>query len=768
MSNSKICKMQDFDAEFQACLDEKGLAPNEHFAKLVDILEAYNEIYIIEIHPQYMLVHKANRGGLLVSPHNCHRNAENIRAAGADLSQLTNSYCVELDDGPLKQQHVEKNVALHARANGLISPVTGAERYTSIGCGHTSQFCKLAHAGGKTSSSKLKMAGSDKISLEYLCADANFSTMVHRGWQWKVVKAHVDRKYPKFATIAQRALNTRNSTNSQMGELEACKTLTETIHDSGFQGQSDWKQLAIDNIDSLCAPCRAYAGTLLDFVIEFGGGSESPVVEFMDSVAKQFQANVTLGETYWKAITYTRFADKVNRYPLIRAALILVNLTCDKLEDGVARLLRDTDVKAVAAVKNMAAVAEAESVLLDAMNIDKAMDRGDLDLLKPLGQLFVRVGLLLTKREKFGREGKSYTMDKIKQLYLDDISRIIGTPISYNKWFTASDKVLVSGKPAADSLQSEPVKMATLEDHHDPNWIIGQHGFKLGSFVVEKGHSITGESFFVIFSVGDMITLHQVCAYNGMPKKVKVSISELTANWSITKQDPPVQMKHVTALPAELDLTKTKNSVWAALIGEREKHADIEAKLTYFRRPDHVRTTAHFKPGELVLVPATFNNNIYDKEVKGGACLGKCGDVVLFAVPPAKPPMSEDGEWGTNCIVSAYWWVRSTDSRKIANMQHDKVDVGGYTLPVLVNHVEIPPHEQLFVYVKPKARSLPLQNVVMDDDGEEEDDVNADACPKAKAKSKAPSTARPKAVAKGKSKAKAKARTEPPSKRAKK
>jgi|AACY02.12.fsa_nt_gi hypothetical protein len=76
-----------------------------------------------------MLVHKANRGGLLASPHNCHRNAENIRAAGADLSQLTNSYCVELDDGPLKQQHVEKNVALHARANGLISAVTGAERY---------------------------------------------------------------------------------------------------------------------------------------------------------------------------------------------------------------------------------------------------------------------------------------------------------------------------------------------------------------------------------------------------------------------------------------------------------------------------------------------------------------------------------------------------------------------------------------------------------------------------------------------------------------
>ena len=103
------------------------------------------------------------------------------------------------------------------------------------------------------------------------------------------MKAHVDRKFPKFATIAQPALNTRNSTNSQMGELEACKTLTETIHDHGLQGLNDWKQLAVEKIDSLCAPCRSYAATLLDFVIEFGGGSDSPVVEFMDNVAKQFR-----------------------------------------------------------------------------------------------------------------------------------------------------------------------------------------------------------------------------------------------------------------------------------------------------------------------------------------------------------------------------------------------------------------------------------------------------------------------------------------------
>ena len=78
--------MKAFEAEFQACLDLENLAPNEHFAKLVRILEACGMIYVIKIHSKYMLVHKGNRGGLLVFPLNCHKNAESIRAAGADLS----------------------------------------------------------------------------------------------------------------------------------------------------------------------------------------------------------------------------------------------------------------------------------------------------------------------------------------------------------------------------------------------------------------------------------------------------------------------------------------------------------------------------------------------------------------------------------------------------------------------------------------------------------------------------------------------------------
>eukprot|EP00959_Pyramimonas_sp_CCMP1952_P218115 4562000-Pyramimonas_sp.AAC.1 len=53
------------------------------------------------------------RGGLLVSPHNVHRNAARIHAAGADMPQLSNAVSIELGvNSPVRWQHAAKNKAL--------------------------------------------------------------------------------------------------------------------------------------------------------------------------------------------------------------------------------------------------------------------------------------------------------------------------------------------------------------------------------------------------------------------------------------------------------------------------------------------------------------------------------------------------------------------------------------------------------------------------------------------------------------------------------
>ncbi len=141
----------EFRVEFSAILKRKDVAANEHLQDLVKCLRDHKMIYTLKSVPaSCFLTHKANRGGLLLSPHNVHRNAGRIKACGADLKQLGNALAMELSaSGKLREEHVTQNTQLIERASGLLAPVTGHERYVTLGCGHTTAFCKLACIGGK-------------------------------------------------------------------------------------------------------------------------------------------------------------------------------------------------------------------------------------------------------------------------------------------------------------------------------------------------------------------------------------------------------------------------------------------------------------------------------------------------------------------------------------------------------------------------------------------------------------------------------------------
>ena len=177
-------------------------------------------------------------------------------------------------------------------------------------------------------------------------------------------------------------------------------TLAETLQDPGFKAMDDWRKLAIENTNFLCVPCSHYAGFLLDYIETFGGGDGAPCIKFIDMVSKQFGANVALDETYWKALASTEFSDKQCKYPLVRAALMLTNhLTTDKIEDSVARLLSKGHTGAVASNQKAVEASEAEMLLGNAFSIAEAVSSVE-KLVKPLGQLFVRLGLKLTDQEK--------------------------------------------------------------------------------------------------------------------------------------------------------------------------------------------------------------------------------------------------------------------------------------------------------------------------------------------------------------------------------
>ena len=749
MADSKMSRMtRAFKDEFRANLARNGRPPNQHFEDLVKILKKHHMCYLITAHPSDFLTHKKNRGGLLLSPHNAHKNAAGIKATGADLTALSNSWATELPvDGQLREEQLAKNLQLIERAEGLLAEVNGKERFCSVGCGHTVAFCKHVDAGGHTPLKSLQREGSTLIDVQGLFQNENFKTMVTQGWEWHIVYAEVDINFPEFAQIAQRALNTRNHVANVMGELEVCMTLTETMKDPGMKVLPDWKQLAVDNIESLCAPCAHYAGTLLEYIVAYGGGDDACLIQFIDNVAKQHRANMSLGQTMWKTLFETEFFDKQRKYPMVRTALVIANLTGPDVQDSVARLVSKGDVARAASKAKMADTLQAEIIMDDAWKLTTAVC-GIEEGLKPLGQLFARMGLKVTGLEKKGREGKSYTFLEMKKQFLKGISEIVGKSVEFPKWFGDDED---TKEPSTEPVQAVHVpKMATMEDHSDPTWICLQKGFKVGSTVTEKGIDINGESYYVIFTIGAYVRLHQACSFSGNPRKVAISVEELLKNWSLTKVEPTRLMQAPEiGVPDSLQKVLKKNEIYSTILELYTKHKKHLDALAYFKGPDHVRSTnSTIKAGSLVLVPAVPITNIAcDCNTARGIDLGEIDEHTYTIIALSKPQHKGDAWDPPDAFVNPYFWVGKTEDKKLANMVPEEIEIKGLSIPVLRNSVDIPPHSKLCLYSKPKAVMAPLQNAQKDD--EDDDDDNDD-------------TAKPKAKAKAKGKAKAKAKGKAP------
>ena len=721
-----------FKDEFNIALaDLKKATANAQLQGLLKCLRKHNLLYVVErINAEFTLTHKANRGGLLLSPHNVHRNGSRIYQCGADLKQLTNALCMELAaSGRVREEHLTKNALLIGRAAGLLAPINGSERYVTLGCGHTAAFCKHAALSGRTSEKILQCADSNNIDLQKLCANSNFKTMIMEGWSWEVVPAIIDELYPAFASIAQKALNTQNHISSDVGELETCMILAASVDDPGMMELPNWKELAVTNVVSLCVPCSKYSNTLLDFVVTFGGGKGAPFIAFMDSVAKQFGCTVNLGQSFWDAIAHTTFPSKTCMFPLFRIALALTNMTSDKMEDNTARLISKGDVTRVASRPQLPAVVKAEAALQQA--IDIATPLGGVDVvLKPLGQMFVRVGLMITGKDKHGRERTVYSLKEIRNKFLEDASEIVGKKILFSEWNpTESIEDAKTTKPElAASTGAAPAApkaaVVSLSDHMNPVWIAGQSGFAVGQLVVQKSVEASPERLYTIFDLGETVQLHQVCSYIGDPLKVSIPLEDLMCQWTLTKTEPAVQMKGGQARPAKaLETDKQKSTLFRALMDLDAKHVH-KHELTFWRKPNEVRTTCNIKEGHLILVPMAPLVYISTKNTvsMSGISLGQhevAGQMVEFFVLPLPKPQQAQrfgeslaDEFQHGALVAAFWWVSTTTDKKLANMVLSSVCQNGVEVPVLKNTVDLSQHSKLYMCVKPKAKVEPIHSTI--------------------------------------------------------
>ena len=126
-------------------IEEMAILQKWHMIKNV-FLKAKIAYYLI-LHTSYIMTHPKNRGGLGLNAHNVHINGNTIRSVGADSSELARATCFELShDEATRSKQLKFNKDLTDSSGGLLAPITGEERYLSVGCGHTAAFCRAANA----------------------------------------------------------------------------------------------------------------------------------------------------------------------------------------------------------------------------------------------------------------------------------------------------------------------------------------------------------------------------------------------------------------------------------------------------------------------------------------------------------------------------------------------------------------------------------------------------------------------------------------------
>ena len=468
---------------------ELKMPPNEFYQEGMALLKKHKLLVVaIKVLPKYLLTHKENRNRLMLNALQVHYKGAVILKIGADREQLSTAVCVELAPaGPTRVANLSANASLISKSNGLLAPINGEEKYLTLGCGHTGAFCKVAPLGGPTPEKDLQNE-SGTLDYSVICKQSEYKAMCEEGWDWTVIPWDVDAQFPRFASAVQKALNGSNSASQEIGELDTAVHFADLMQAVG--DEPEWEKGALKSAKDSCMACASYANVLMDFCKLYGGGAGAPHICFIDSIYKGFNSKMLLGETFWRAITYSEFYDKSSCHPLLRVAFAICNLTTDKHENNVAKFLLKVDVQKAIQKAQAGKALEAEGILKNGMEIVQLLQNELKEdaATQALGQLFVRVGLYVVDKSKQGPDAMELNLDQIKGKFLASLGKHVGKPVNFDKWgvTAAAGQTASAGLPASKDVPGAAAKAITLSDLNSDTWKCEQKGFVVGSYCKER------------------------------------------------------------------------------------------------------------------------------------------------------------------------------------------------------------------------------------------------------------------------------------------
>lgn len=715
--------------KIQAILEQDSttVGPITQWGQVLELLQEAKIAYEVdEVNPTLLLVHPDNRSKLGVNAFNAHRVGAYIKRVGADPQELKKATAFELCPlEPKRSQQIEFNRVLVDRSSGMLAPLSGGERYLSVGCGHTGQFAKAAGASCPTPQSSIADA-SGCLNVQHLSKDdPKLHVMLTRGWSWTILPWQCEHTWPQLPDLAQRALNASNSVASQASELETASTIAEFAQ---LQGSNiNWDQ-CVQAAAASMPPCASYINTVGTYVRLYGGGNGAPMIKYLDEFSKAFGENRRLGEEFLRAVTDAAFPSLTTRYPHVRTALLATNLVSPKVVDGVARLLAKADVERLRAKSSIPLLDKVEGMMAHAWEVAaKVMVSQAVSTCKTypvLGRLHTRTILHITNKAKLGFEKLEFkSIEQIQQRFVEELMAAMpqGTTIP-SPWAKPAAKsggggsTAASGQQPSSSSHAAPMvatPMVNTSQLSDPAWIAKEAGFVIGKPYYNKAPGSGKELYILdaIDSTGAVLRSHD----DGLstPRDIKVDLSILLKKWAMFAGELPTIIpadkvdERTMAASSHFDIERQKCIAFQALTDFETASSEKLKQLAFMLNPAELRARVHIPKGKLELAPATDFRCICSKAIPGAPVV-QIGTSYCFSLtePPRARNIKSD-DWKDEVVFVPFWWVSTTSVAGDANLTPKKhvVKDAGVTFTVLVNNKAIKAHERLLIFKEKKDAS---------------------------------------------------------------
>ena len=645
-----------------------------------------------------LVVHPLNRKGLGVNAYNVHSTLDKVRTMGADKKKLKQAAAFEMSsDAGKRDEQLAFMQRLIDGAGGMLAPLSGDERLMTVAASHFSQACRAVKAGCRTPEPNLKDAAGNLNEIHVCGSDAELTKLINVGWNFVIIPEFVESLFPMLPDVAQSALNAEHTAFSMASELQVMAGMHQIMQKGGTEDD------AIAAAKTAIPPCNDYIHILADFVSKYTDGDSGRIISYLDAFGKDFGSNKKIGEVFFTAVVQAQFPTNTTTFPLVRSALVATNLVSPKgkISNGIAELLRKSDVAKLTSKKELVNVIATENLLREVWAVLEEV-RKDGKLIETMcnvlfGKISARTMLFILGKQKDGHEysqtGAIYeTFTQIKEVFLQELQH------ASNGGVTAPTTEPANSPADKPSASERPVDLASASD---PKFIALQAGWKPNTLFVKRDGDEVYE-LQELTNFGAHFKEQVIGPFEA--DEMDVKFDDLGKIFRLFRGKLQEKLAH-DAGQYRIDRSEhyqreiERSKVFLAFCKAAMSHAAAETeRLQFYINPAEVRVKVErIAKGALQLLPATELQKI--SAVEGPSSLKvKSGSHVFYVNGPPQAK-SHQAHVSKQAVFSAFWWVKVTDDQFEANLKKTKISVDDIVVPMYENTKVLKEFDELVVFI---------------------------------------------------------------------